>query len=67
MNKWIDYIVSENSKNNKLTKKQENILVSAVELISEKGYERVSTAEIAKKQELQKERFFVNIKLKRSY
>ena len=49
MSKWIDYIVSESSKDNKLTKKQENILIAAVELISEKGYEKVSTAEIAAK------------------
>ena len=49
MSKWIDYIVNESKKDNKLTKKQESILISAVELFSEKGYEKVSTAEIAKR------------------
>ncbi|MCC3863600.1 TetR/AcrR family transcriptional regulator [Terrisporobacter petrolearius] len=49
MSKWINYIIEEGNKENKLTKKQENILVAAVELISEKGYEKVSTAEIAKR------------------
>lgn len=49
MSKWINYIIEEGSKENKLTKKQENILIAAVELISEKGYEKVSTSEIAKR------------------
>lgn len=49
MSKWMNYIIQESNKENKLTKKQENILIAAVELISEKGYEKVSTAEIAKK------------------
>ncbi|UEL48827.1 TetR/AcrR family transcriptional regulator [Terrisporobacter hibernicus] len=49
MSKWINYIIEEGNRENKLTKKQENILVAAVELISEKGYEKVSTSEIAKR------------------
>lgn len=49
MSNWMSYIIEEVSKENKLTKKQQSILIAAVQLISEKGYEGVSTAEIAKK------------------
>ena len=49
MSDWMSYIIEEVSKENKLTKKQQNILIAAVHLMSEKGYEGVSTAEIAKK------------------
>lgn len=49
MSDWIDYIINDNSKDGKLTKKQQNILIAAIELISEKGYEKVSTAEIAQR------------------
>jgi len=49
MSDWIDYIINDNNKDGKLTKKQQNILIAAVELISEKGYEKVSTAEIAQR------------------
>lgn len=49
MNDWMTYIIEEVNRENKLTKKQQNILIAAVELISEKGYESVSTAEIAQK------------------
>lgn len=49
MSDWMAYIIEEVSKENKLTKKQQNILIAAVQLMSEKGYEGVSTAEIAKK------------------
>ena len=49
MSNWMSYIIEEVSKENKLTKKQQSILIAAVQLISEKGYESVSTAEIAKK------------------
>ena len=49
MEELKEMVVNESNKENKLTKKQENILIAAVELISEKGYEKVSTAEIAKR------------------
>jgi AcrR family transcriptional regulator len=52
MSHWIDYIINDNNKDGKLTKKQQNILIAAVELISEKGYEKVSTAEIAQRAEV---------------
>ena len=65
MSKWIDYIVNESSKDNKLTKKQENILIAAVELISEKGYEKVSTAEIAAKAGVAEGTIFRQYKTKR--
>lgn len=52
MSNWMSYIIEEVSKENKLTKKQQSILIAAVQLISEKGYEGVSTAEIAKKAEV---------------
>lgn len=65
MNKWIDYIINESNKENKLTKKQENILIAAVELISEKGYEKVSTAEIAKRAGVAEGTIFRQYKTKR--
>ena len=49
MSEWVDYIIEINNKKNKLTKKQENILIAAIELISENGYDKVSTAQIAQK------------------
>lgn len=49
MNDWKNYLINESSKDNKLTVKQQNILIAAVELISENGYEKVSTSEIAKR------------------
>ena len=65
MSKWMNYIIQESNKENKLTKKQENILIAAVELISEKGYEKVSTAEIAKKAGVAEGTIFRQYKTKR--
>ena len=65
MSKWMNYIIKESNKENKLTKKQENILIAAVELISEKGYEKVSTAEIAKKAGVAEGTIFRHYKTKR--
>ncbi|MEW9078815.1 TetR/AcrR family transcriptional regulator [Terrisporobacter glycolicus] len=65
MSKWMNYIIEEGNKENKLTKKQENILISAVELISEKGYEKVSTAEIAKRAGVAEGTIFRQYKTKR--
>jgi AcrR family transcriptional regulator len=45
----MKYITEDSNNEQKLTLKQQNILIAAVELISEKGYEKVSTAEIAKR------------------
>ena len=61
----MNYIIQESNKENKLTKKQENILIAAVELISEKGYEKVSTAEIAKKAGVAEGTIFRQYKTKR--
>ena len=49
MKEWMKYITEDSNNEQKLTLKQQNILIAAVELISEKGYEKVSTAEIAKR------------------
>lgn len=65
MSKWMNYIINESNKEHKLTKKQENILIAAVELISEKGYEKVSTAEIAKRAGVAEGTIFRQYKTKR--
>ncbi len=49
MKEWMKYITEDSNNEQKLTLKQKNILIAAVELISEKGYEKVSTGEIAKR------------------
>ncbi|MDK2584366.1 TetR/AcrR family transcriptional regulator [Romboutsia sedimentorum] len=49
MKEWMKYIIEDSNNEQKLTLKQQKILIAAVELISEKGYEKVSTAEIAKR------------------
>ncbi|MGM9987745.1 MAG: TetR/AcrR family transcriptional regulator [Bacillaceae bacterium] len=61
MEDWIEHLLNEE----KVTEKKAAILVAAVELISEKGYEKVSTAEIAKRAGVAEGTIFRHFKTKR--